>query len=79
MGAEKGARKLTDFLESIYTFFSRLWDYLTYAFDYLQAAFSYVFDSAQTVTASFSAFPALLSGVLVLSVAVCIVLFIIGR
>ena len=40
--------------------------------------FSYLFDSA-TVTASFSAFPALLSGVLVLSVAVCVVLFVIGR
>ena len=79
MGTEKGARRLTDFLESVYMFLSRLWDYLTYAFDNLQAAFSYVFDSAQTVITSFSAFPALLSGVLVLSVAVCIVLFVIGR
>lgn len=70
---------MVDFLESIYTFFSRVWDYLTYVFDYLQAAFSYLFDSAATVTASFSAFPALLSGVLVLSVSICVVLFIIGR
>lgn len=79
VGLEKGAKRVNEWLEGIYTFLSRLWDYLTYVFDYINDTLQYVYDSAGNVLSLAGSFPAVIASAIFLSVAVCIFLFVLGR
>lgn len=79
MGAEKGAKRLTEWLENIYTFLSRLWDYLSFVFEYIQTALAYIFTTADTVLTFSTSFPAEIYLALFASVAACVILFVLGR
>lgn len=70
---------MTAWLESIYTFLSRLWDYLTFAFDYIQTGLTYIFTAPGAVLSFSSSFPSEIAVALFVSVGVCILLFILGR
>lgn len=67
---------MASWLDSIYTWLSRLWDYMTYIYDYCAAAIGYI---GSTLTAMTDAFSGLLGFALALSIALCVVLFIIHR
>lgn len=68
---------MTEWLENVYTWFSRLGDYLSYIFDYIETGVKYVFDSA---SALFSvSLTSELTTVIFLAIAVCVILFVLGR
>lgn len=70
---------MTEWLENIYTFLSRLWDYLSFAFDYIQNALSYIFTTTNTVLSFSVSFPTEIYIALFASVAACVILFVLGR
>lgn len=70
---------MTAWLESIYTFLSRLWDYLSFAFDYIQVGLTYIFTAPSAVLSFSSSFPSEVAIALFVSVGICILLFILGR
>lgn len=68
---------MTDWLENIYTIFSRIGDFFNNAYDAITSGISYV---SSSVTAILSAsIPSEILGVLVLVIGVCVILLILGR
>lgn len=68
---------MTDWLESIYTIFSRIGDFFDNAYHAITSGISYV---SASVTGILSAsIPSEILGVLVLVIGVCVILLILGR
>lgn len=74
--SDEGARIMANWLDTIYTWLSRLWDYLTYAYDYITSGIRYI---GSTLSAMSGAFAGIVGFALALSIALCVVLFVIHR
>lgn len=68
---------MNSWLESIYTIFDRIGDFLGTAYDAITSGVGYVSSSVSSVLGA--GLPSEITGVLVLCVAVCIILLILGR
>lgn len=67
---------MSNWLDSIYTWLSRVWDYLTYAYDFIAGGIRYI---GSTLAAMSNAFAGIIGFALALSIALCVVLFVIHR
>ena len=76
-GTRKEVFSLTDWLESIFTIFSRIGDFLENAYNAIGAGVSYVSSSVSSVLSV--SLPSEILGILALVVAVCVILLILGR
>lgn len=68
---------MNDWLESIYTIFSRIGDFFNNAFHAIQSGISYVSASVSGILSA--SIPSEILGVLALVVGVCVILLILGR
>lgn len=68
---------MNDWLEEIYTIFSRIGDFFNNAFHAIESGISYVSASISGILSA--SIPAEILGVLVLVVGVCVILLILGR
>lgn len=68
---------MTDWLESVYTIFSRIGDFFNNAYHAIVSGISYVSGSVSAVLSV--SLPSEVLSVIVLVVAVCIILLILGR
>lgn len=73
----KEGETVNSWLESVYTIFDRIGDFLETAYNAITNGVSYISGSVSSVLGA--GLPSEITGVLVLCVAVCIILLILGR